>query len=213
MSLRLALLAILEASPATAYELAKRFDRSASSIWHASHSQIYPELKRMESEGLVDVRVLSRGTNATKRRYSITERGCERLDEWINGVQQPGMERSAEYLKATYLEWATFDNARSQFAAHLAHHRRQVERWEAHVEELRGRETELIVTRLNKAEPAAHEAIIAFKVHAYQGMIDRSRSEMQWAQQGLELVDRLETDSGLSADERLASPRPTSTDE
>lgn len=51
MSLRHALLALLDAEPMTGYTLARYFDQSAAYVWHASHSQIYPELRRLESEG------------------------------------------------------------------------------------------------------------------------------------------------------------------
>ena len=47
MSLRHALLALLDATPMTGYTLAKHFDQSAAFVWHAPHSQIYPELRRM----------------------------------------------------------------------------------------------------------------------------------------------------------------------
>ena len=40
MSLRHALLALLDASPMTGYELTKIFDQSASRVWHATHPQI-----------------------------------------------------------------------------------------------------------------------------------------------------------------------------
>ena len=46
MSLRHALLGLLAVQPATGYELAQKFDASLGTAWHASHSQIYPELAR-----------------------------------------------------------------------------------------------------------------------------------------------------------------------
>ncbi len=55
MSLRHAVLGLLSLSPSTGYELTQRFDRSLSNAWHASHSQIYPELAKLEAEGFVEV--------------------------------------------------------------------------------------------------------------------------------------------------------------
>ncbi|WP_279581330.1 PadR family transcriptional regulator [Fodinicola feengrottensis] len=51
MSLRHALLALLEAEPMSGYSLAKFFDQSVAYVWHAPHSQIYPELRRMSRPG------------------------------------------------------------------------------------------------------------------------------------------------------------------
>ena len=55
MSLRHAVLGMLASQPGTGYELTQWFDRSLSHAWHASHSQIYPELAKLEAEGLVEV--------------------------------------------------------------------------------------------------------------------------------------------------------------
>lgn len=58
MSLRHAVLAVLLDGPASGYDLAKRFDRSVANYWHATRQQIYSELGRLESDGLVRVRLV-----------------------------------------------------------------------------------------------------------------------------------------------------------
>src|ERR1035438_4350623 len=67
MSLRHALLAILAVEPMTGYDLTKHFDRSAGNVWHAPHSQIYPELRKLESAGLVTAESEARGEHRTQR--------------------------------------------------------------------------------------------------------------------------------------------------
>ena len=54
MSLRYALLALLRVGPQSGYDLQKQFSLSVGHVWHAPDSQIYPELRKMESEGLVE---------------------------------------------------------------------------------------------------------------------------------------------------------------
>ena len=54
MSLRFALLASLSARARTGYDLLQIFDSSIGFVWHAAHTQIYPELRRMEAEGLLE---------------------------------------------------------------------------------------------------------------------------------------------------------------
>ena len=75
MSLRHALLAILAVEPMTGYDLTKHFSRSAAYVWHAPHSQIYPELRKLEAEGLVTAESVARGDRGVKRTYSITDAG------------------------------------------------------------------------------------------------------------------------------------------
>jgi DNA-binding PadR family transcriptional regulator len=194
MSLRHALLAMLDAGAMTGYELAKTFDQSANRVWHATHPQIYTELRKLEREKLVAAREEPRGPQgkATKRAYTLTEAGYEELSRWVSTVEEPTLPRDATYLKATYFEYASPDIVREQFATHLAYHTEQLRRWEWHVEQLRARGTDLMQRRLAKAPESRHAAIVAYKVHVYEGMAERARAEVAWAERGLALVDRLE---------------------
>lgn len=195
MSLRHALLGLLSAQPMTGYELARRFDQSAIHVWHARHSQIYPELRRLESEGLVRAESLPRGTLATKRSYSLTAAGQAELEHWVADVEPPARIRDAGYLKSTYLELASHETARRQFRTHLEFHTDQLNQWQSHADKLESRDTALLRTRLANRPPEEHEAIVAYKVHVYRGLVDRARTEIEWARRGLELVDRLEGDA------------------
>lgn len=193
MSLRHALLALIEAGPTTGYELAKQFDRSAAYVWRAQHSQIYTELRRLEAEGLVSANTLPRGDRAlaTKRAYELTTDGAAELTRWVAAIDHPPGLRDTAYVKSTYLEYGSYEQARAQFRAHRAYYEKLRDHFEVHVAQLEDRATPLLQQRLRRAEPRAHDAITAFKVHAYRGLIARARSEIGWAEQGLDLVDRL----------------------
>src|SRR3954447_12950870 len=80
MSLRHAVLGLLAVEPATGYELAHKFDVSLSTAWHASHSQIYPELARLAEAGMVEV--VGEGAR-NSRTYAVTDRGREELRAWM----------------------------------------------------------------------------------------------------------------------------------
>jgi DNA-binding PadR family transcriptional regulator len=208
VSLRHALLALLEARPMTGYELAKQFDVSAAYVWHAHHPQIYTELRRLESAGMVEAEEAPRGIAATKRRYFLTDPGCAELLRWLAEVSEPGRERDAAYLKATYFEFGSFDLAREHFRGHLEHYRRVEAHWSAHADQLERRDTALLRRRLAHAPQHAHDAIVAYKVHVYRGLTERARTEVRWAEQGLELVDRLERDAGIPGDTSVYRPTP-----
>jgi PadR family transcriptional regulator AphA len=196
MSLRHALLALLEAGQMTGYELAKQFDQSVAYVWQAQHSQIYTELRRLESEGLVVARPTPRGAKAlaTKRPYQLTEYGARELRRWVAEVDPPASVRDPAYVKATYFEYVSYDDARRQFLEHRAHHDVQRRRWERHIVQLERRETALLRRRLARAPESSHDAIVAYKVHVYRGLVERAKTEIAWAQRGLELVDRLAAD-------------------
>ena len=200
MSLRHALLALLDAGPMTGYELAKQFDLSVTHLWHAPHSQIYPELRRMEAAGLVEAESLPRGRRATKRAYSLTSQGAEELVAWVRRIETPPREREPAYLRATYFEYESYDETRRHFREHRDHYRAVQEQWQSHVARLQRHDTELMRRRLARAPRETHDAIVAYKVHAYEGLIERARAEIAWAERGLALVDRLEHGGSIPSD-------------
>lgn len=191
MNLRFALLALLTADPMTGFDIKQQFDDSVGFLWHAPHSQIYPELRRMEGEGLIRATLEPRGQRGQKRRYHITESGERTFREQCNKVETPQREREPERLRAAYLEWSDPDRAREQLEVHLAHHTERLEQFEGIVELLRQRQAPLLKSRLERYPEDQHEAIVAFKVFAYEGVTERARMEIAWARQGLELLDQL----------------------
>jgi len=190
VSLRHALLALLDVGPMTGYELAKQFDQTVDYVWHAQHSQIYTELRKLEAVGMVAADTVPRGL-ATKRAYRLTAEGDAELRRWVAEVAEPPAVRESAYVKATYFEYGTPEQAREQFRAHRAHYEAQRDRYERHIDQLERRNTVLLRRRLAGTPVATHDAIVAYKVHAYRGLVERARSEIAWAERGLELVDRL----------------------
>jgi PadR family transcriptional regulator, regulator of vanillate utilization len=198
VSLRHALLGLLTAEPLTGYEMTKVFDRSVAYVWHAPHSQIYPELRRMEGQGLITSESSLRGKRGVKRTYAITAEGREELERWLAEPSEPEPVRDTQRLKATYLEFVSFDDARRLFQAHLSHYELWERRWAAHAEELAARSTNLLRARLSRYDIGDHEAIVAYKVHVYDGLVANARAEVKWAKEGLKLIGELEAND-LSA--------------
>lgn len=75
MALRHAVMAALLEGEASGYDLAKGFESSVANFWMATAQQIYRELERMESEGLVAARFVLQERRPNKRLYSLTEAG------------------------------------------------------------------------------------------------------------------------------------------
>jgi PadR family transcriptional regulator AphA len=191
MTLRFALLASLSARPRTGYDLLQIFDSSVGFVWHAAHTQIYPELRRMEAEGLLESVEVPRGPKAHKREYRITDRGLETLRTLASTPVEPSPEKDPYRLKAAYLEWADPDGAREQFKLHLAHYERWLHEWEDMAQRIGDGTDPVVGERLAARPESEHRTIVAAKVFAYQGMIARARMEIEWAMQGLALLDEL----------------------
>ncbi|NHC47592.1 PadR family transcriptional regulator [Motilibacter aurantiacus] len=99
MSLRHALLGLLAIQPSTGYELTRSFERSLGSAWHAGHSQIYPELIKLEEAGLVEV--VGEGARRS-RTYGLTSSGREELRLWLV-VAEPSRSQRNETLLRWFL--------------------------------------------------------------------------------------------------------------
>ena len=188
MNLRFALLAILSAAPRTGYDLLQIFDRSVGFVWYAPHTQIYPELRRMETDGLIEGAEIPRGPKASKREYRITEAGLAELRRLASTPVEPAREKDPYRLKAAYLEFADPAGARQQFELHIAHYRTWLAAWEQMAREIRTGTDPVVGERLRTRPGDEHELAVAAKVFAYEGMIARARLEIDWAQRGLKLL-------------------------
>jgi PadR family transcriptional regulator, regulatory protein AphA len=77
-------LGLLAHGPRSGYDIKTVVDRSTRFFWAASYGQIYPELRRLEREGLVEGEQAPRG-GRDRRVYTLTPAGKEALVEWLLG--------------------------------------------------------------------------------------------------------------------------------
>ncbi len=89
MALREAVLAALLEGEASGYDLAKRFDAGIANFWSATPQQLYRELERLESEGLLSARVVRQERRPDKRLFTVTEAGIEALRSFSHRTARP----------------------------------------------------------------------------------------------------------------------------
>src|SRR5215468_3911961 len=99
MALRYAILGYLSTAPGSGYDLAQQLQGGLGWFWSASHSQIYPELKRLEESGLIEGAPTTVGEKLEKRVYSITESGRDALSSWASGAPVYRPNRDPERLQ------------------------------------------------------------------------------------------------------------------
>ncbi|GAA4119309.1 PadR family transcriptional regulator [Enteractinococcus coprophilus] len=194
MSLRSALLTLLSAGPHTGYDLAKNFHSSVGFLWHAPDSQIYPELKKMQVEQLIEGYPVPWGSKgATKTEYAITDAGVEYLNTWQGQAVTYRPERSEVRLRAAYFEFAGDGDARSCLEGHLAHYRQVVEDVRRQIHELEEHASDIHQRRLARYQETEHAKITRFKIFAYEGVLRQAEAEIAWAQDGLAILDEPQT--------------------
>lgn len=82
-TLKYAILGMLSRRELTGYDMMKEFDRGLANFWYASHSQLYPELKRLAGEGLIQYETSIKGESLEKKIYRITPEGMADLRQWL----------------------------------------------------------------------------------------------------------------------------------
>lgn len=128
MSLRHAILGILDYRPLHGYELKRVLENGISSFWPVNLGAIYPNLHALETEGLVAHHTESTAEGRPDRKvYTITESGREELARWRRLPPEGHTRtRSPLYLKLLFarrenlrdgLEWIDAEIQHAQAAA------------------------------------------------------------------------------------------------
>jgi PadR family transcriptional regulator, regulatory protein AphA len=191
MSLRSALLALISGGPLTGYDAVKHFRSSVGHLWHAPDSQIYPELRRMQADGLLEAAEVPWGKkDATKTQYSLTDAGREALADWQATPLTYAQERDQAHLIAAYFEWGTPQAARARLLEHIDFFAAAKASAQAQASEIADRSSATLQRRLAITDPDDWDRIAAFKKFAYDGKIARADAEIRWAREGLRLLDR-----------------------
>ncbi len=184
LSLKHAILGVLEASPMTGYDLKRFFDGSAEWLWSAKHSQIYPLLASLEAEGLVSSEEGVRGEFQRRVVHSLTEAGRAELLSWVGSVHpQPG-ERDPFLLQAVFFDMVGDEEVRRVLTAYRDEQREAYEAARAHSLALAAGETPLIKERL-RVRPEESGRMRSMKARAFAARAEVARVRWQWAEEYL----------------------------
>ena len=128
-----AILGLLSREDLSGYDLTQRMAGRVGYFWSARHSQIYPELAKLEDGGYVTHSVVEQRERPDKKVYRITAEGLEDLKEWVTRPPVPRPVRDELTLKAYSVWLADKEKAARLFREEGLRHEEQL----AHYEELR----------------------------------------------------------------------------
>ncbi|MGW1747016.1 PadR family transcriptional regulator [Streptomyces sp. NPDC002092] len=185
MALRNAVMAALLEGEASGYDLAKGFEASVANFWMATPQQLYRELERMESEGLVSARVVQQERRPNKRLFSLTEAGLEVLRDYVGEAPaKPPALRDELMVKVQCVDIGDagdFEAVRASVAerferatAKLARYRRMQERM------LDGRTEDEYLATAERIGPYL----------TLQGGIALERANLQWSETALKRLEQ-----------------------
>jgi PadR family transcriptional regulator, regulatory protein AphA len=104
------ILGLLAHGPRSGYEIKAVVDRSTRFFWAASYGQIYPELRRLEREGVIQGEDAPSGRRA-RRIYRLTRAGREELEAWLVGPETTFELRDENLLRLFFADVLPLEQA------------------------------------------------------------------------------------------------------
>ncbi len=93
MSLKYAILGLLHYEDMHGYRLKEHIEKNFGHMWSVNFGQIYPNLKKLEQEGLVTMgeSVQNGQKGPPKKLYSLTDKGRKAFDDWLSESPEKSM--------------------------------------------------------------------------------------------------------------------------
>lgn len=181
MALRYAIMTALIEDELSGYDLAGSFDKSLGFFWHASHQQIYRELRKLSELGWVSSRSDKQKGRPDRILYALTTAGRNALDEWVLSKDRMRLQETKDelYIKLYNLSEHNIDYLRG----------RLLERREAMMQRLYLYER----IRLRHYDDPANLPLRRKGVYlALMGGISGGRQYLAWIDQALDLLAGVE---------------------
>lgn len=104
-SIRNAMLTLLAREPLTGYDIKQQMNTRMGAFWKVNNNQVYPELSKMEEEGLIRLKDVEQESYRPARKvYEITQSGKETLIEWTLEPVELATVKD-EFLVKAYNTW------------------------------------------------------------------------------------------------------------
>jgi len=120
------ILALLAAKPQSGYDLARQMKPSQGFLWQARHSQIYPELARLTTSGLVAFQRVDQRSGPPRRVHSVTPKGRAELASWIGAPPQSRATNDELVVKAYAMQRISAEKAVAMLREELGQHERRL---------------------------------------------------------------------------------------
>ncbi|MGW3285925.1 PadR family transcriptional regulator [Streptomyces sp. NPDC001002] len=182
MALRNAVMAALLEGEASGYDLAKGFEASVANFWMATPQQLYRELERMESDGLVSARVVQQERRPNKRLFSLTEAGLEVLRQYVSETPaKPMAIRDELMVKVQCIDIGDTEAVRAGIVQRMERSTTKLARYERLRERLLdGRDEDEYLTKTDRIGPYL----------TLLGGIGLEQGNLRWGEEVLRKLDR-----------------------
>ena len=126
MSLKHAILVLLDKKPGSGYDLAQRFGGGIGNFWNATHQQVYQELKKLSADKLVEFEVHTQAERPDKKIYQITKAGRTSIKTWLKQPIKLARINSTLLVKIYAAHLADPGALEQELAEHIADHEQKL---------------------------------------------------------------------------------------
>ena len=119
MSLKIALLGLLSAEPASGYDLTQTIQRSIHFIWNATAPQIYNTLRTLRENGHISTRDLPQDGKPDKQIHSITPAGKKALEAYLGEPIRSSVTRDEVLLRIFFGNFCAPDAMQRELRSYL----------------------------------------------------------------------------------------------
>jgi DNA-binding PadR family transcriptional regulator len=174
-----ALLGLLTMGPRSGYDIRGLIDYSIGHFWRESYGQIYPSLKRLAAEGLVEKKTERKKGRPERNVFSLTQAGRQRLKAWLKlPVQQVETPRSELLLKIFFGEHISAEVNRQHVKAFVEVHEGALKHYAATEKQLKREE--------------ANDPQLPYWLMTLNFGRHRSEAFVKWGRETLKRLDELE---------------------
>ncbi|REE77690.1 PadR family transcriptional regulator [Paenibacillus taihuensis] len=137
-SIRYAILSLLAREPLSGYDIKQYMNNRLGPFWKVGSNQVYPELSKMEAEGLVQRQAVEQHSYRPARKvYEITAQGKSEIIDWTLAPANFELNLRDEFLLKTYNAWLVEpDNMISSFMEERKKHVEILETYQMKLAEL-----------------------------------------------------------------------------
>jgi DNA-binding PadR family transcriptional regulator len=176
---RFAILGFLTLGPMSGYDIKKLVEQSTENFWSESFGQIYPALRRLAADGLIEKQEAPSEGGRPRHVYRINDRGREAFAAWLREPTDPPPVRIELLLKLFFGARCDRDTNREQVLAYREQMVRDVERYRSIDERLHREHADAadlpywrLTLRFGELDRAAHIAWCDEALAVLEGLPD-----------------------------------------
>ncbi|MBN2908866.1 PadR family transcriptional regulator [Polycladomyces sp. WAk] len=178
--LKYAILGLLDKGELSGYDIANQFkEGEIGQFWSAKHSQIYPELKKLTDEGLIQYQTVIQGSKLEKKIYSITPDGKQELHEWLTHFGPIPAVKDEFMLKAYFVSSMSPNEAKDLFRDQFNKRKEKLAFLEKRFDELQKKMTDPVA----RSPHFGHYLVLTRAMEREKGYIAWLEKALKWLEE------------------------------